>query len=211
MLRCASCQLRIVGHEQNGGAELVDLLEQVHHLACHERVEVAGRLVGEQERRVAGDGARDRDALLLAAGELRGHVLHARGEAHQLERAVDALAPVGAAQPPVAQGHVHVVLDIQVRDQVEALEDETDAFVAQARTRVIGEVADIAAIEHVAAGLKALQQAGDIEEGGLAGARRPGHGDELPRADLEGEVAQRVGLNEVGAVDLADILHLEHC
>ena len=84
-------------------------------------------------------------------------------------------------------------------------------LVAQARTRVIGEFADIAAIEHVAAGLEALQQAGDIEEGGLAGARRPGHGDELPRADLEGEVAQRVRLDEVGAVDLADILHLEHC
>ena len=35
------------------------------------RIEVAGRLVGEQQARRVGDGAGDRHALLLAAGELR--------------------------------------------------------------------------------------------------------------------------------------------
>ena len=36
------------------------------------RVEVAGRLVGEDQRRVGDERARDRDPLLLTAGELDG-------------------------------------------------------------------------------------------------------------------------------------------
>ena len=40
-------------------------------------VEVAGGLVADQQRRVGDDRARDRHALLLAAGELRGRCLRA--------------------------------------------------------------------------------------------------------------------------------------
>ena len=42
-------------------------------------VEVAGGLVGDDERRVGDDGAGDGDALLLAAGEFERIVLHAVG------------------------------------------------------------------------------------------------------------------------------------
>ena len=45
------------------------------HLLRGARVEVAGRLVGEQDARRVGDRARDRDALLLAARKLRRPVL----------------------------------------------------------------------------------------------------------------------------------------
>ncbi len=41
------------------------------------RVEVAGRLVGEQQARRVGDGAGDRHPLLLAAGKLARPVLGA--------------------------------------------------------------------------------------------------------------------------------------
>ena len=41
------------------------------HLVGGARVEIAGRLVGEQDARRVGDRARDRDALLLAAGQFR--------------------------------------------------------------------------------------------------------------------------------------------
>ena len=48
-------------------------------------IERAGRLVTEQHRRPLGDGARDRDALLLAAGELCREVMRPLAEAHQLQ------------------------------------------------------------------------------------------------------------------------------
>ena len=41
------------------------------HVVGGVRVEIAGRLVGQQDARRIGDRARDRDALLLAAGEFR--------------------------------------------------------------------------------------------------------------------------------------------
>ena len=50
------------------------------------RVEVAGRLVGEEERRLGDQRARDRDALLLAAGELARLVVETIAEADALER-----------------------------------------------------------------------------------------------------------------------------
>ena len=45
------------------------------------RIEIAGRLVGQQDARRIGDRARDGDALLLAAGELRRPVRQAVAQA----------------------------------------------------------------------------------------------------------------------------------
>ena len=44
--------------------------QRVEHVVGGARIEIAGRLVGQQQARRVGDRARDRDALLLAAGEL---------------------------------------------------------------------------------------------------------------------------------------------
>ena len=53
----------------------VELLEQVEDLAGGGAVEVAGRLVGDEQVGVGDDRPGDRDALLLAAGELAGIVV----------------------------------------------------------------------------------------------------------------------------------------
>jgi hypothetical protein len=63
-----------------------ELLEQRHDLEAGARVEVAGRLVGEDQARLGHERARDRDALLLAARELVRRVVEAPGEADALER-----------------------------------------------------------------------------------------------------------------------------
>jgi hypothetical protein len=54
------------------------------------RVERAGGLVAEQHVRALGDGARDGDALLLAAGELRREVVQPLAEADQRQRLLGA-------------------------------------------------------------------------------------------------------------------------
>ena len=64
-------ELHVVGGDQRreaGGAH--QLRQRVEHMVGGARVEIAGRLVGQQDARRIGDRARDRDALLLAAGEL---------------------------------------------------------------------------------------------------------------------------------------------
>ena len=70
----------------------LSLPEQVHHLAAGARVEIARRLVGQQDRRLVGQRAGDGHALLLAAGELRGMVGRPRFQADLLQQLADALA-----------------------------------------------------------------------------------------------------------------------
>ena len=62
-------------------------------------VEIAGRLVGEQHRRLVGERAGDGHALLLAAGKLVGRVVAALGEADGLKRLQRPLVLAGAFEP----------------------------------------------------------------------------------------------------------------
>ncbi len=63
--------VHFVRDQQDGDpAFLVQGLKDVHDLDTRARVEVPGRLVGEQDRGLVGERARDGDALLLAPGEL---------------------------------------------------------------------------------------------------------------------------------------------
>ena len=63
--------VRLVRDEHDRQALLaVEPLEDVHHLDARARIEVAGRLVGQQQLRVVHERAGNRHALLLAAGQL---------------------------------------------------------------------------------------------------------------------------------------------
>ena len=62
--------------------------QQLHDVTAVGGVEIAGRLVGQHDRRIVGQRARERDALLLAAGQLRRIVMRAPGQPHFLEQRV---------------------------------------------------------------------------------------------------------------------------
>jgi hypothetical protein len=114
------------------------------------------------------------------------------------------------AHAAVAQRHVDVVEHVEVGNQVEALKNEADLLVADTRALVVGEAADIRAVELVGTAVEGFQQPRDVQEGRLAGAGGTGHCDELALVDFEAEVAQRVRLDQVRAIDLADVVHGEH-
>ena len=77
----------LVRDEHDGDAALaVQPLEDAHDLDAGARVEVAGRLVGEEQRRLVDERARDGDALLLSARELVRVVVEPLAEADALER-----------------------------------------------------------------------------------------------------------------------------
>ncbi len=65
----------LVGDQHDGAPFEVEVREDREHVLGGVRVEVAGRLVGEDQRGVGDDRAGDGDALLLAAGELGGEVV----------------------------------------------------------------------------------------------------------------------------------------
>ena len=95
----------------DGGPGLVDPVEQLHDPDRGDRVEVAARLVGEQQRRVVDEGAGDRDALLLAAGELVGVAVELGREADEAQHLRHLLADLGAAGADHLQRVGDVVVD----------------------------------------------------------------------------------------------------
>ena len=66
--------------------------QQVEDVPAVVRVEIAGRLVGEDQRRIVGQRARDGDALLLAARQLRRVVMSAIVQADLVEQRLRARA-----------------------------------------------------------------------------------------------------------------------
>ena len=93
------------------------------------------------------------------------------------------LLALGRVEAAVAQRHVDVVEEVQIGNQVEALEDEAELLVAQARALVVVHAAHVDVVEPVFAAGELLEQARDVEEGRLARTRRTGDGDELALAD----------------------------
>ena len=90
------------------------------------RIEISGRLVGEQHPRRIGDRARDGDALLLAAGQFGGPVRDALAEteiAQNFRRALDGL---GALQPADHLRQHDVFERGEFRQQTVRLVDEAD-------------------------------------------------------------------------------------
>src|SRR5712671_2298051 len=94
---------RIVGDHADRRAVLMQFTQQLHDRLPVTRIEIAGRLVGEKNRRVAGDRARDSDALLLSAGQLRWKVLGAVAHADTIERALGVRHAFGTAHAAIGQ------------------------------------------------------------------------------------------------------------
>ena len=89
-------------------------------------VEIGQRLVEQQHLRLDRERARDRHALLLAAGELAGAARLEPGELHQLQRGGDLAPDLVARQPALLEAEGDVLRDRHVRPQRVALEHHAD-------------------------------------------------------------------------------------
>ena len=81
----------------------LEIGEEVEDRGLHRDVERRGRLVADDDARVAGERARDRDALLEAAGELHGPRAQERlVEAHRRGELAQPLLALGRRSGPRA-------------------------------------------------------------------------------------------------------------
>ena len=93
--------LRVVGDEDDGLVALdARSPERVEDLGAGRVVEVAGRLVGEEERRPGDERPGDRDPLLLAGRQLVGLVVLLAGEVDEGDDVADPLGELAAAACP---------------------------------------------------------------------------------------------------------------
>src|SRR2546430_15365119 len=85
----------IVGHHHDRLAVIaIERLQQLEDLVAGFSIEIARRLVAEQQRRIRDDGPRDADTLLLSTRELAWIVFRAIGQTDDFERDGDTLPPL---------------------------------------------------------------------------------------------------------------------
>ena len=113
--------------------------------------EVAGRLVGEDERGLRHERARERDPLLLAAGQLRRLVAQPMPESEPLELRGRRACRSRRGTPWYSRGVATLSTAVVPRQQVVALEDEADRPAADPRQRAVVEAPDVGAVELVPA------------------------------------------------------------
>ena len=163
--------LVLVGDQDDRAALVGEALEDARGPPAWRRVEVPGRLVGEDHRRVGDQRPRDGDALLLAARELGGEVVHAAARPTSASARMARRWRSARLTPGVGERQLDVGQRARARDEVEALEDEADLAVAQVGELVLVGAADVEAVEPVDAAGRHVQAAEDVHQRALAAAR----------------------------------------
>ena len=127
-------------------------------------VEIAGRLIGQQDFRGVGNCARDGDPLLLTAGKLRRSMVKPLGEAQVLQD----LARVGfriflrGAEDELGQHHVFERTEF--RQQVMKLVDEAELGATKQCSLSIRYQDAILAVQKDFAVVRPVQQSEDVEQ-----------------------------------------------
>src|SRR6185295_11006228 len=119
-------QLVIVGGDDDRGAEPIELDKEAQQPARHLRIDVSGRLVGEQQLRFVNNGPSNRGALLFSAREHGRERMHAIAQSDPLQKIGHVLLVVrnALAGDPQRQGDVLPVTE-WIR-KPETLEDNAD-------------------------------------------------------------------------------------
>src|SRR6185436_2178087 len=166
--------------DDDGRAVGVNAIEEIRDLLAGRFVELAGRLVREQQGRTIGERAGNRDALHLPARQLRRTVIDPPRQADVLEE----LARPGAAVALRRAGFGLRQLDVlprgEHRQQEEALEHEADPVQPDAAPVAFGQRP---------AG-RPIDTAEQVQERRLAAPGRPGDRDVLARRDPDRDMAE---------------------
>ncbi len=185
----------------------VQVEHQIDDLRAGRRVEIAGRLVGEQDRRLDHEGAGERHALLLAAGQFGGIVGGAVGKPDLRQLGPGAFEGVGAAGE--LERHGDVFQRRHVLDQVEGLEDDADVVAAKAGERVLVEAREIPAGDDDLAGARRLQAGHDHQKRRFARSRRPDDADRFPGRYIEANTLEHMDPGGAAAEAQMDVLETD--
>ena len=182
----------VVGDVDERDPDLVlDPLELELHLLAQLEVERAERLVEQEHPWVTDDRARERDPLLLAAGQLARLAGLPPGEADELEDLGHPRPHLRLRQLLPLETEGNVVRDRHVREERVALED--GVHVALVRR----EPDDVAVAEEDPAGRRVLEAADHPEGRRLAAAGRAEQREERAPWDLERDAVDRARLAEL--------------
>ncbi len=173
---------------RTGAAAVAELEDGVHHRVGGEGREAEGRLVGDEHDGRVGEGRREAQHLLLAAGEEAGDLLAPLRE--------DREALVGvAAELLVAEEHGQVLLHGEAGEDAPGLGHEEHAGASSPERLGVGDL--LALEEHLADG-GVDHAGGDRAEGGLAGAVGAEQRGHLAPVDAQVDAVEDLGVAVAG-------------
>ena len=196
-------------HQHDGRAAAVRVPQQVQHLLARPGIEVPGRLVGEDQRRVDDHRPRDRHPLHLPTRQLVGTMVAAMRDGDGVEGVRDAL-PHLARRPTVEhQGQRDVLLGRQRRQQVEELEDDADPPATEDGHLVVAQARDRGAVDRHVARRRLIESTHQVEQRAFRAAGTH-DGDELPPLDGERHVVQRPDPAAALVEEFGDVPQRDH-
>src|SRR5829696_2265467 len=176
--------LHVVRDEHDRDPRDVQFFKQVEDLGAGSRVQVAGRLVGQQQGRVVDQRASYGHPLVLPAGELGWSMVRPLGEPDPLQDTEGPLASLLPAHACVDHRKLHVLERALSGQEVVALEDEPDEIPAGARQLTAPQTRHVAPVERVGPGRRPVQKADEVHQGALSAPGRPHYGDPLAGLDV---------------------------
>jgi hypothetical protein len=180
-----------VGNHHNRLPLRMQLPEDPHDLLAGRAVEVAGRLIGQEQGGAVHQRAGDGDPLPLAPGEFVGPVLHPVLQPDPGEGLFRALAALLGTGARVDQGQLDVMEGRGPRQQIKGLEDESDFLVPHSSQRIVRQPGDLLAVQPVAAARGGVEAPNQVHQGRLAGARWAHDGHVLVAANRQREAPER--------------------
>ena len=191
-----------MGDEDDGAPVVGGAAQERQHGGARLGVEVARRLVGQDQLGLVHERAGHRQALLLAAAELVGHPRRRRRSSPR--RSMSARPRAGRVRRAArqARGEQDVLLARQLGHEVVGLEDEADVVAAHAGQLALGAPVQAAADDLDGAGLGPVERAEQVQQRRLARARAPDDGHELAGARLDGGAVEHAPRGAAAAVRL---------
>jgi len=173
------------------------------------RVELAGRLVGQDQDRVLDQGPRDRHPLLLASRHLVGPVVEPVAQA-DVRQELGRPGALFVGQAAGQERHQYVLHRRQVADQVERLEDESDPVAAVAVLLGLGHRGQVLALDPDRPRVGPVERAQQVEKRALARAGGTDDEREPSLGDPATDPAQRLDPPVAALKPLPHIRHIDH-
>jgi hypothetical protein len=190
-----------VGRHDDGGARFAGKAREERRNRQRVRfVEPRGGLVGQEELRPRGHGARDGDPLALAGGEPGGALLRPLGEPDPTQRVEGTLMRLVGSHSAQCEPELDVFPGAQEGRQTRILADDRDVIAAQRRSRLAIEIGHAPAENGNVPSVCLGDPREQMEQGGLAGPGRPRDGNQPARGEGRGQPREDDSL--LGAVPI---------
>jgi hypothetical protein len=183
-----------VNIQRGDGETPHQLLQLETHLLAQLGIEVRQRLIEQQQLGMADDGAGERHALLLAAGELGSRSLRDGVHSHQPQSVHRALANFAFPRPRAADPERigDVIQHVHMRPDRIRLEDHSEVAPVSRHENVPCGVGEYRAAHDDPAGVRLLQAGDAAQRRGLAAAARTEQREERALRHLEAHAPDRV-------------------